>query len=328
MTAEPIGRVIADLRAGRYRNIPMRATVASPEMAAMTDAAADSVRSAEARVIDATAIYHRLVERDEPIHLYEDHPCIAPPFDRFHVCYENEHGNVVVMAAAAMDWRDEDVRKKYVESGRIEDVRRSQETVTKKIRVELDEQGWEPAEAVDWDRVRWTIYTFLFVGGRGAAGPAPTVGPLHLWRFLVYDDGEPADLHWVRLVDAYPMENWDMAHLVLLGAMNFLAARNVVLVEPLRHRSVRRRLARTGVTVHELAVLPRGRTRRSLVAEPGDGAAAPLTTVRGHFASYGPQYGRGLLFGKLAGRFWIPGHARGERSAGEHDTSYRLEVDA
>jgi hypothetical protein len=46
-----------------------------------------------------------------------------------------------------------------------------------------------------------------------------------------------------------------------------------------------------------------------------DALDAPLTSVRGHFARYGVE-GRGLLFGKYAGKFWIPAHAR---DAGEGD---------
>jgi hypothetical protein len=71
-------------------------------------------------------------------------------------------------------------------------------------------------------------------------------------------------------------------------------------------------------------VFPVGRTTRSARGEAVGGT--PVHLVRGHFARYGPQYGRGLLFGKHAGRFFVPAHARGERRAGlvEH-SGYTIE---
>lgn len=39
-------------------------------------------------------------------------------------------------------------------------------------------------------------------------------------------------------------------------------------------------------------------------------------------------HGRGLLFGKLAGRFWIPQHARGDREHGESVADYALQPSA
>jgi hypothetical protein len=53
----------------------------------------------------------------------------------------------------------------------------------------------------------------------------------------------------------------------------------------------------------------------------------PLTSVRGHFATYG-QDGRGLLFGKYAGRYWIPQHARGSAEHGVVAQEFRLEAEA
>lgn len=305
MSAEPIARVVADLRAGRVR---------CPLIPARDDlhAVAAGIAADPGKVIDATAIYRRLVERHKPVWVYEDHPCIAPPFTRFDVGYLNEHGNAIVMTALAHDYRGDP------------ELLGETAATTEAARGLSQPAGWETPEPVDWSRVRWVIDTFCWVGGRGAEGPVPTFGPLHLWRFAVYGDGVPADLHWVKLIDR-PLEEWDMAHLVLLGALNFLGCRNVVLGEPPRARPERRRLARTGVTVHELMVFPAGSSPPArVVTASGMPGGVPLTSVRGHFARYGIE-GRGLLFGKHAGRFWIPGHARGDRAHGEHDTSYRLE---
>lgn len=45
------------------------------------------------------------------------------------------------------------------------------------------------------------------------------------------------------------------------------------------------------------------------------GLTQALSICRGHFAEYGKD-GKGLLFGKLVGRFFIPMHTRGDRKAG------------
>lgn len=94
-------------------------------------------------------------------------------------------------------------------------------------------------------------------------------------------------------------------------ALEFLNCRNVEIVEPKRSRAERRRIERTGKKVSVINVFGAGKSYRSKgSSEPSD-EGVPLTSVRGHFAEYGPKYGKGKLFGKIEGRFWIPQHARG-----------------
>lgn len=302
MTAEQIALVVADLRTGRA--LPVR--IQEPEdLEIHTHALAVA---GQGPIVDATAIYHSLVAKDEPVYLYEDHPCIAPPWDDASICYMNEHGNVVVMAFRARDFQSN--RAKVIDAG---------------LGTDASVAGpWKPAEPVDWNRVRWVANTFVWIGGRSAeTGPIPTSGPVHMWQFAIYDDGQPADLRWVHLVEDHPVEQWDLAHLVLLGALNFCNCRNVELVEPHRPRAVARRIARTGCRVHTINVFPTGRSSRS--ESDGQSTGVPLTSVRGHFACYGPEYGRGLLFGRIVGRFWIPQHARGAAEFGEDRHDYVLE---
>lgn len=239
-------------------------------------------------VVDATAIYHSLVAKDEPVYLYEDHPCVSPPFSEAAISYVNEHGNVVVMHATA----DTTIKPWDTES-----------------------------KVVDWSRVKWALTVFVWIGGQGGSGPVPTTGPVHMWWIAVYDDGEPADIHWIHIAEDVPLEQWDMAQLVLLGSLNFLNCRNVALVDPVRPRAEARRVARTGVKVHTINVLPTGSSTRG---SRGDPVGVPLASVRGHFACYGPEYDRELLFGKYAGRYWRPQHARGSKEHGESQADYRL----
>jgi hypothetical protein len=284
VSAEAIASVVADLRAGRIQHPP---AIVGTSIAG----GAGKVAANPGPVVDATAIYRSLVAKDEPIYLYEDHACISPPWPAASVCYVNEHGNVIVMTFTAGDPPGPGRR-------------------------------WNPGQPTDWDRVRWSMNAFVWVGGRGGNGASPTRGPVHLWQFAIYDDGEPADLHWVHLVPGYPMEHWDMAQLVLLGALNFLNCSNVDIVEPARPRAERRRIERTGVRVHTINVFPVGKATRG-TRSAGEGSV-PLHSVRGHFAKYGPQYDRGLLFGKYAGRFFRPQHARGAAEHGEVDQEFVL----
>lgn len=301
MSAEPIARVIADLRSQRAVRPPPRVTSLDDDVCQRArELIADPV------VVDATSIYHSLLERDE-IAVYGDHPCIAPPFEESVVAYENEHGNVIAThLSIAEDASNADLARNGLPPF---------------------ERWWQTDNEVEWDRVRWTVLGFVWLGGRGGDGRAfPTMGPVHGWAFAIYDDGAPADLHWMQVVPDYPLEHWDMAHLTVLGSLNFLNCRNVDIVEPVRPRAEARRIARTGVTVHTINVYPSGRATRSDTGAPLAGGV-PLSSVRGHFATYGPEYGRGLLFGKYAGRFWIPQHARGSADAGRSVADYRLVPD-
>lgn len=315
MTAEPIARVVADLRTGRAR------VMRSEEFDGtyVPDVAALAVQSA-GTVVDATAIYRSLLTKPK-VAVYEDHPCIAPPFTRADFCYVNEHGNVVVLAMLACD---------YHSGGEDDGVMLSEYRATMDVLSERRGRHlWpNPAGPVDWGRIRWSLDVFVWLGGRGQAGHFPTAGPMHLWRIAVYEDGAPADIHWFHLMPQHPMERWDMACLVLLGSLTFLNCANVETVEPVRARHEARRIARTGVRVTEIAVRPVRRLRGLRARVPGPPALVPLTSVRGHVAHYGaccPSHEpRGLLFGQRTARIWVPQHARGTVEAGRVEHDYRL----
>ena len=253
-------------------------------------------RAKTVTVVDSTMIYTSLVSNSKPVWIYDDYPNIAPPWENAAICYVNEHGNVIIMQAS--------------------------------IRDPVQIKRWESENPIEWDRVRWIIETFVWIGGRSVElGPFPTTGPIHMWRHAVYENGEAADMRWFHLRPEYPMENWDMAHLVLLGSLNFMACRNIQLVEPTRTRALRRRLVRLGVSVKTINVLPIGKTYQSDGNKTSSRVGTPLTSVHGHFVRYGPEYGRGLLFGKLSGRFWIPQHARGAIEHGMSERDYKLRND-
>lgn len=281
-----IAQVVEDLRAGRI-SLPYE----DKKVAAQVIAKAQL----PGPVVDATQIYHSLADNPKPVYIYEDHPCIAPPWPSAIVGYVNEHDNVVLM---------------HIFSEELSKSQRSEK--------------WEAAEPIDWMQVRWVTQVTVWIGGRSNKSnqSVPLMGPLHMWLYAIGENGAPMDIRWVQFREEYPIENWDMAQLVVLGALNFMNCRNVDIVEPSRRRAEARQIVRTGVKVSVINVFPVGKSTRS--ESKNKGCGVPLASVRGHFSHYGPDYGKGLLFGKLAGRFWIPQHARGDKALGEVEHHYVL----
>jgi hypothetical protein len=121
------------------------------------------------------------------------------------------------------------------------------------------------------------------------------------------------------------MPDGHVEHMVMvtLAALNFMNCRNVELVEAQLPRAEARRVARLGERVHTINVFPVGRSTRSVRNGVG-GGGIPASPVMGHFAHYGERHGRGKLFGKHEGKFWIPQHARGAKELGESKPRYRL----
>lgn len=291
MSAEAIAKVVQDLRLGRYHSFGK----AKPPV------------EFGGPTIDATAIYDGIRDKyidnpsaSEGIHIYEDHPCIAPPWEEAQLCYLNEHGNVVLQALSCLTQDD------AYEDGWMDDLK------------------WEADQVLDWSKVHWAVYALMFIGGRSKDEPIRTAGPVYLWRLAIANDGSPLDINWVMLKEVSDPDIFDLPLVVLLGALNFLNCRNVEIVLPARPRPEQKRLARTGVEVHTINVFPIGSRHRS-AGERGQQIGGPHTPVRGHFATYGPEYNRGLLFGKYSGRFWISQHVRGELDGGHNNYDLKPE---
>src|SRR4029077_19856168 len=140
----------------------------------------------------------------------------------------------------------------------------------------------------------WVLHVAIYMGGRGGGQPVVTQGPLHCFRIAVYPDGEIADLNWIQLREDLDLSLWDSAMMVLLDTFNLCNCVNVVIAEPDRPRHQRKRLYRMGVTVSEIHVKPTSRSYRGKGTPLSQFSSSPLSAVRGHFANYGPKYGRGL----------------------------------
>jgi len=296
VTAEAIARVVRDVRQGMFLNDNGSGTPAMEEGVPVMVKAAQT-----ATIVDSTAIYHSVTKRS--ISLYEDHR-VLPPWQNSMICYQNEHGNVYSMLVC-----DDGGRKV------------NQWQPQKSTDPELP----DPEHSIEWDRVRGVLNVFLFGGGRSRHGTVPVETTLvHVWQIPYYPDGEIADISWMQLHSAVKPGAVQNQLAVMLQTLTMCNCVNVQVCEPDRPRAERRRLERTGVTVTEIHITPnsksyRGKGQRLVVSDN------PLSPVRGHRALYGPKYGRGLLFGKYEGEFWIPPHVRGNAEFGEVEHSYVAE---
>jgi len=298
MTAERIAAVITDFRHGRVRLMEDNQNVR--EGAGFV---------AKAQVVDVTTLYDSWHADGKGWAMYED-SVLRPPLWDVSYCWVNQWGNVHVAHTGSISREDG-----------------------------LFEPEWQPQaeHTIDWDRVDWVSVVWLWIGGlsRTTGQPIPTAGPWGTVSLAVYEDGSPADIRWALRVDpegddalaVHLQTGIESAAAIVTKAITFLNMRNVDVLEPVRSRPVRRRLGRTGVHVHEIHVTPVGRWRRRLgSSEPVRLGSMPLHMVRGHVARYGPRWGRGLLFGKYEGEYWIPPHTAGRDTDGESRSDYVVEV--
>lgn len=304
MSAEPIAEIVADIHKGRV-NHPAATDAAGTEISKILLKRAQLPQP----VVDCTAIFTAQQAKDE-IHLYDDHPQITPPWTDALLCYVNTFGNVIGLQVHRED----------------------HDGSTPSTRM------WFTENVVDWSQVRWIAETVIWAGGRSGDGKyLPTSGPVHMFRHAINGDGSVADINWLALIGERGMLGerrdlpdpnrgvWDAALITLGASLNFLAASNVEIAEPQRPRPERRRIARTGVTVQAIVVRPPGKRRAaSSTPRPIEAGEQVFSPVRGHWARYGPDYDRGLLFGKFAGKFWIPAFARGAANGDEGQRDYVL----
>ena len=109
--------------------------------------------------------------------------------------------------------------------------------------------------------------------------------------------------------------------------LNMCNCVNVHVAYPSRpmSRAQRRRLDHLGnVRFSEVHIRPTSKSYKGNGTPLAD-MSVPIHGVIGHYATYGTE-GRGLLFGKYAGRFWIPPHVRGSKEAGEVQQKYVAEA--
>lgn len=287
-----LAETLADIRRGnvrRHPSIPVK----------VHRLVVEGARDSGGPLVDATMIYDTY--RDRPaIAIYEDHPCILPPWRQSFVGYRNQHGNANVTWVDVNPWAD------------------------------IGDMAWESEhEGQDTSGAEWCYWLWFFGGGRSSGGGAvPTFGPTALTQIAVAADGTPIDIHWVDLLNTGRPAEFDWSRWTVLGVFNLLNCQNTELVEASMARPDRRREQRLGIRSHVISVRPtRKVSNRRRQGGPSDDVSVPLHSVRGHVAHYGdccpgrhPANGR--LFGRVEGRVWVPQHARGAPDVGEVDQTF------
>jgi len=109
--------------------------------------------------------------------------------------------------------------------------------------------------------------------------------------------------------------------LSLLSCKNISLSDRKLGLGPREERQAHKRGVDGDYRYHVLVVRPAGAKSDSPGVEID---TMPRHVCRGHFAEYGPEFGKGLLFGRLAGRFYIPPHMKGDKKNGEVAKDYEV----
>lgn len=152
-------------------------------------------------------------------------------------------------------------------------------------------------------------------------------------QFKILDNGHRAlEFRPSTLVKHVDPENMQRAFRTILSTLfdnlQLLGCANVSLSDrPMPERCERDAVKRQGpkdggYRYHVLVVRKAGAKTDSPGIEIG--AEMPLHVCRGHFAEYGPKFGKGLLFGRLEGRFYIPPHMKGKAEHGVVEKDYEI----
>lgn len=120
---------------------------------------------------------------------------------------------------------------------------------------------------------------------------------------------------------------------VALFAIAFLHCRNVRVEanEPFyasrqERRAAQQRGEQPRSIYHTLMIEPMKQVLATEGVLAQNGLKKALHICRGHFAEYGDAYGKGKLFGKYEGRFWMPAHVRGSADVGTVQKDYAIKA--
>jgi hypothetical protein len=300
VSADQIAALVADFKRGNVRS-PQRTITGRAYDPLLHRAEVDEI--AAAPTIDATVMYAELEATNPEVDIY-DGTLMRPVHESLNVCYVNGFGNVHLVHIGYAPAADMPNRQRWQPNDDSDT-----EHVT--------------SHQIDWDAVEWIATITFWIGGDSSDGPLETCGPVYAMTAAVRADGTVEDFRWFKILD-HDIDVFIMPTVVAIRCMTFLNCRNVIITEPARDRAQRRRLQRYGVTVNEVRIAPVGRWSRAPKGHTREVPdSVPLTTVRGHIARYGVD-GRGLLFGRIAGTFWIPAHARGNPAVGTATHDYTI----
>lgn len=181
-------------------------------------------------------------------------------------------------------------------------------------------------EALPAIQMKW-FYDIMLFAIRGRK-----VNPVARWTMAVDELGRVArqpDGHaafWITTIPGESPPPHLVSYLHVSGlALTFLHCRNVEVLPAYPDKKRKARKRSFEVRWHRLKVSAVGQKREGVGSGESTGIKQSLHIVRGHFKGYGPEYGKGLLFGKYAGRFWVASHFKGDPETGIVSKDYEVD---
>lgn len=174
-------------------------------------------------------------------------------------------------------------------------------------------------------------------------GEKPLVGIISMaYRFDAAGKTDPNDPARCTLIPPYQCEQWEEARMMnwrwgatgqvgaYLSVLSLLHASNVTQEHESLAPEYQKRCARqfgpreAGYRFHIIKIFGKRFEYQPRGESQGGGAGMPLHICAGHYAEYGPQFGKGLLFGKYAGEIWIPPCVKGKKENGTIGANYEV----
>lgn len=244
----------------------------------------------------------------------EDIPCLTPPWPNFWI--ESQRVTPGSRQRSAFWMQGHDLR-----DGEVRDT--------------LDWVGKATADAVangfDADALRFALLLVNYVEDRKRV-----IGPLAAVTLVLDEYGRCKGNHYIWLGPEEDPEIILISAATALQTISFMHCKNVVTdvvrPEPKLSRAHRRRHGHDLVDYRTVRlVVPR---RTSGPSPTGSGLGdRPMHIATGHYGHYGNccpgpdgHPPKGLLFGKLEGRYWIPTHLRGNPQYGQTRRDYNVTV--
>lgn len=173
------------------------------------------------------------------------------------------------------------------------------------------------------DRGQWSVHGGIWYVDRSTGKASKFAEPTGL-RFDLDEHGNVGNFFMPSYMGKDVDEMASRAYLVhpILMAFSFANCKNIEIVQVKPpERLNRRRIERGKVplsTYSIVNVLPFGKiySRQTRTVSSGEGISVAIR--RGGYAKYGPEYGRGKLFGKYSGMFWKP-QVIATKKAVDHD---------
>lgn len=251
--------------------------------------------AAKAPVFEVTNCYDYTKQRESKI--YEDWPCLMLPLPLMWMEYRRGDRRTPSHVGALLMQADD----------------------------RLDKVKWEFPDTLEKAKHSLEVTAYFMQEGT-------VVGPVAIWDVALDERGAPVEFAFKHM----PVEGQD-EHFMLMKlsaffqALAFMHCKNMNMArEEAPEKLSKKWQKKTGKPLTQWNTLTIEPLKETLARESGrtsvTGIKPSIHIARGHFAEYGDEFGKGKLFGKYEGRFWIPSHVRGNKEEGIVLHDYEVKV--